>query len=156
MRLFRRHLCHGQQPPHEPPQKPQHRVQITQPFYLGVYPVTQAQYQRVMTENPSGFKGLQIGGMTLRSPIGVQNPTKSIARFLLHRTSGKPKVGHLLWCAFWPRRDKQPWCRCSLFGVFGTMPPKGGIAEEKRPLAFAPRSATSRSSPQSAVRLERS
>ena len=36
----------------------------------------------------------QIGGMTLRSPIRVQNPTKSIAPFLLPRTSGKPKVGH--------------------------------------------------------------
>jgi formylglycine-generating enzyme required for sulfatase activity len=34
---------------------PQHEVSITRPFYLGIYPVTQAQYQRVMKTNPSHF-----------------------------------------------------------------------------------------------------
>ncbi|MCY2987641.1 MAG: formylglycine-generating enzyme family protein [Planctomycetota bacterium] len=38
-------------------EKPQHRVQITKPFYLDVYEVTQAQYQKVMGSNPSNFKG---------------------------------------------------------------------------------------------------
>ncbi|MCY2991291.1 MAG: SUMF1/EgtB/PvdO family nonheme iron enzyme [Planctomycetota bacterium] len=38
-------------------EKPQHRVQITKPFYLGVYEVTQAQYQKVVGSNPSHFKG---------------------------------------------------------------------------------------------------
>jgi formylglycine-generating enzyme required for sulfatase activity len=37
-------------------EKPQHRVRITRPFYLGACPVTQAQYQAVMGENPSHFK----------------------------------------------------------------------------------------------------
>lgn len=37
-------------------EKPQHRVQITRPFYLGVFEVTQAQYQRIMGNNPSRFK----------------------------------------------------------------------------------------------------
>lgn len=36
--------------------KPLHRVQISS-FYLGEYPVTQAQYQAVTGENPSMFKG---------------------------------------------------------------------------------------------------
>ena len=36
-------------------EKPQHKVRITQPFYLGVYEVTQAQYQAVMGNNPSCF-----------------------------------------------------------------------------------------------------
>ena len=34
---------------------PQHRVQITRPFYLGVYPVTQSQWESVMGTNPSWF-----------------------------------------------------------------------------------------------------
>ncbi|NQT16435.1 MAG: SUMF1/EgtB/PvdO family nonheme iron enzyme [Planctomycetes bacterium] len=36
---------------------PQHLVQITKPFCLGVYEVTQKQYWQVMSEIPSGFKG---------------------------------------------------------------------------------------------------
>jgi formylglycine-generating enzyme required for sulfatase activity len=35
---------------------PQHRVKITQPFYMGTYPVTQAQWTVVMGGHPSQFK----------------------------------------------------------------------------------------------------
>jgi formylglycine-generating enzyme required for sulfatase activity len=35
---------------------PRHRVKITQPFYLGVYEVTQGQYRTVTGANPSSFK----------------------------------------------------------------------------------------------------
>jgi formylglycine-generating enzyme required for sulfatase activity len=38
-------------------EKPTHRVTISQPFYLGKYPVTQAQWEAVMGTNPSQFKG---------------------------------------------------------------------------------------------------
>lgn len=38
-------------------EKPPHRVRISQPFYLGVTPVTQAQWEKVMGSNPSHFKG---------------------------------------------------------------------------------------------------
>ncbi len=34
---------------------PQHRVRITRPFYLGVYQVTQEEYEQVMETNPSAF-----------------------------------------------------------------------------------------------------
>jgi formylglycine-generating enzyme required for sulfatase activity len=38
-------------------EKPQHRVRITRPFYLGMTAVTQQQWQAVMDSNPSQFKG---------------------------------------------------------------------------------------------------
>ena len=38
-------------------EKPQHRVRITNPFYLGKYLVTQQQWEAVMGGNPSRFKG---------------------------------------------------------------------------------------------------
>jgi formylglycine-generating enzyme required for sulfatase activity len=38
-------------------EKPQHRVRITKPFYLGKYLVTQEQWEAVMSSNPSHFKG---------------------------------------------------------------------------------------------------
>jgi uncharacterized protein (TIGR02996 family) len=34
---------------------PRHEVEISQAFYLGVFPVTQEQYQKVMGKNPSWF-----------------------------------------------------------------------------------------------------
>jgi formylglycine-generating enzyme required for sulfatase activity len=36
-------------------EKLQHKVRITKPFYLGLYEVTQAEYDKVMGENPSDF-----------------------------------------------------------------------------------------------------
>ena len=47
----------------DPDQKPVHKVNITQAFYLGKYDVTQEQWQAVMGGNPSKFKGL-------RNPVG--------------------------------------------------------------------------------------
>ncbi len=41
---------------------PQHEVQLTNPFYLAVYPVTQDQFQRVMGKNPSRFQAPAGGG----------------------------------------------------------------------------------------------
>jgi len=38
-------------------EQPQHTVEFTRPFYLGAHQVTQGQYQAVMGNNPSQFKG---------------------------------------------------------------------------------------------------
>jgi formylglycine-generating enzyme required for sulfatase activity len=38
-------------------EKPAHHVTISQPFYLGKYPVTQAQWEAVMGNNPSQYRG---------------------------------------------------------------------------------------------------
>ena len=40
-----------------PDEKPQHRVRITRPFYLGATEVTQGQYRAVTGQSPSHFKG---------------------------------------------------------------------------------------------------
>jgi len=39
---------------------PARRVRITKPFYMGKFEVTQEQYERVMGENPSRFKGKDL------------------------------------------------------------------------------------------------
>lgn len=38
-------------------EKPAHQITITRPFYMGKYEVTQAQWQAVMGNNPSHYKG---------------------------------------------------------------------------------------------------
>jgi formylglycine-generating enzyme required for sulfatase activity len=38
-------------------EQPVHTVRLTKPFYLGTYEVTQAQWEAVMGNNPSHFKG---------------------------------------------------------------------------------------------------
>ena len=37
-------------------EKPQHMVRITKPFYIGKYPVTQGEWEKVMGNNPSEFQ----------------------------------------------------------------------------------------------------
>jgi formylglycine-generating enzyme required for sulfatase activity len=54
---------------------PRHRVRISKPFYLGVYEVTQAEYQHVMGVNPSEYssggahKARVVGQDTARHPV---------------------------------------------------------------------------------------
>jgi formylglycine-generating enzyme required for sulfatase activity len=41
-------------------EKPVHTVRITNPFFLGTYPVTQREWKAVMGDNPSYFKGADL------------------------------------------------------------------------------------------------
>ncbi len=56
-------------------EKPQHGVTITNPFFMGIYEVTQNEYERVMEANPSYFsktgrsKGKVAGLDTRRFPV---------------------------------------------------------------------------------------
>src|SRR5947209_3442846 len=45
-----------------PDEGPQHEVTISGAFYLGVYPVTQQEYQAVLGTNPSAFHAGNGGG----------------------------------------------------------------------------------------------
>src|SRR5688572_23783041 len=44
----------------EPDEKPAHRVEITAPFAIGKYEVTQTQWNAVMASNPSQFSGTEL------------------------------------------------------------------------------------------------
>ena len=46
----------GEEHRYAPYEGPQHEVIITRPFYLGIYPVTQREFEAVMGYNPSCFK----------------------------------------------------------------------------------------------------
>ncbi|HKI35222.1 MAG TPA: SUMF1/EgtB/PvdO family nonheme iron enzyme [Gemmataceae bacterium] len=52
----------------EDDERPLHEVEITRPFYLGAFPVTQDEYERVMGDNPSHFKSIK-GQDTRRFPV---------------------------------------------------------------------------------------
>jgi formylglycine-generating enzyme required for sulfatase activity len=42
-------------------ERPQHEVTISTPFYMGIHPVTQSQYARLMGKNPSWFAAMGGG-----------------------------------------------------------------------------------------------
>ncbi len=55
-------------------EKPRHLVTISQPFYLGVYPVTQREYMQVTKKNPSHFSGgerLPVESVSWFDAVGV-------------------------------------------------------------------------------------
>ncbi len=47
----------------------QHEVTISRDYHLGIYQVTQAQYEKVMGETPSFFQGDKIGGDCSSHPV---------------------------------------------------------------------------------------
>lgn len=49
--------------------EPQHLVRITQPFLVATMAVTQADYVRIMGQNPSWFQGNKASGPTERLPV---------------------------------------------------------------------------------------
>jgi formylglycine-generating enzyme required for sulfatase activity len=49
--------------------KTQHEVTIRKDYYLGVYEVTQAQYEKVMGKNPSYFQGAVVGNQNADLPV---------------------------------------------------------------------------------------
>ena len=65
-------------------EQPQHRVRITKPYYLGMYEVTQAEYERVMGTNPSAFSR---GGSSSAKVSG-----QDTSRFPVERVSWEEAV----------------------------------------------------------------
>jgi serine/threonine protein kinase/formylglycine-generating enzyme required for sulfatase activity/WD40 repeat protein len=48
---------------------PRHDVTITKPFHLGMYLVTQGEYERVMGVNPSAFSSRQMNASAFKPPL---------------------------------------------------------------------------------------
>ena len=59
-------------------EKPQHRIRITKPCYLGKYLVTQEQYQRMMGTNPSWFSKSGKGKPMIGEQDTSQFPVESV------------------------------------------------------------------------------
>jgi formylglycine-generating enzyme required for sulfatase activity len=57
---------------------PQHEVEITRPFYLGVQPVTQSQWRAVMGSNPSYFSAAGGGRDRVRGLNTDDFPVESV------------------------------------------------------------------------------
>ena len=57
----------------------QHEVSITKPFYLGVYVVTQAEYEKVMGNNPSYFSTKGAGKDKVKDMDTGQFPVETVS-----------------------------------------------------------------------------
>jgi formylglycine-generating enzyme required for sulfatase activity len=60
-------------------EKPQHRVRITRPFYLGVCEVTQAQYEAVIGDNPSYFSANGGGKEKVAGQSTDRHPVETVS-----------------------------------------------------------------------------
>jgi formylglycine-generating enzyme required for sulfatase activity len=76
-------------------ESPRHRVKITKPFYLGMYPVTQGEYLKVIGKNPSDFTAQQIDGSAFTPPIHHWDPEEDREDWLRKRAEhAKMLAGH--------------------------------------------------------------
>src|SRR5262245_5903547 len=60
------------------PYELQHEVEISKPFYLGVYEVTQAEFQKVMGTNPSSFASSGSNAAKVRGMDTTRFPVDSV------------------------------------------------------------------------------
>ncbi len=77
-------------------EKPQHRVRIAQPFYLGVHEVTQREYQAVTAESPSSHEGdnLPVHNVSWKDAIEFCNALSNMeGRKPYYRFEGGLRVG---------------------------------------------------------------
>ena len=61
------------------PNEEQHEVSITKSFYLGVYVVTQAEYEKVMGNNPSSFSAKGDGKASVKDVDTGQFPVEMVS-----------------------------------------------------------------------------
>src|SRR5262249_33359987 len=60
-------------------ERPQHPVRITRPFYLGVYEVTQGEYEAVMGRNPSAFSAQGASSNDVAGQDTRRHPAENVS-----------------------------------------------------------------------------
>ncbi|HEV3298087.1 MAG TPA: SUMF1/EgtB/PvdO family nonheme iron enzyme [Planctomycetaceae bacterium] len=100
----------------------QHHVRITKPFYLGVYDVTQREFQEVLGRNPSGFRnsGGEMDSGT--GPDTSRRPVETVTWFdaiefcnKLSEKEGRPtyyKIGNI-------KRERELWIKQADVSIAG-------------------------------------
>ena len=79
-------------------EKPEHEVTISQDFYIGKYPVVQAQWEAVMGNNPSRFRGTQrpVERVSWQDIVEVGQDESTQTGFLAALTKGiEDQLGYL-------------------------------------------------------------
>jgi formylglycine-generating enzyme required for sulfatase activity/serine/threonine protein kinase len=66
-------------PDNIPSEAPQHKVILTQPIYLGVHEVTQADYEKVMEKNPSWFAATEEGKDQVADMDTTSHPVETVS-----------------------------------------------------------------------------
>jgi serine/threonine protein kinase/formylglycine-generating enzyme required for sulfatase activity len=86
---------------------PRHHVRITKPYYLAMYPVTQAEYEKLMGINPSAFTEKQVAASVFKPPL----PEVKMANRLDGRTKilGKDRGRHPVETVSWDEANE--FCR---------------------------------------------
>ena len=64
---------------HRSREETQHEVSITKPFYLGVFEVTQSQYEKVMGANPSFFSASGGGKQRVEKKSTANHPVEKVS-----------------------------------------------------------------------------
>jgi formylglycine-generating enzyme required for sulfatase activity len=80
-------------------ESPRHRVRITKPFCFGLYPVTQAEYERVMGVNPSSFTHQRMDASRFNPPLSaeeIRNRQQSDTKYV-----GNDSTWHPVECVAW-------------------------------------------------------
>jgi formylglycine-generating enzyme required for sulfatase activity len=78
-------------------ERPQHRVRISRPFRLAIYPVTQAEYEKVMGLNPSAFTAKQADLPEFKIDDRLKNERENAAKRVAGRDTSRHPVEMVSW-----------------------------------------------------------
>jgi formylglycine-generating enzyme required for sulfatase activity len=118
-----------------PSEGPQHRVRITKPFYLGMYVVTQEEYQRVMGTNPSEFSATgqhkdQVAGQNTKQ-FPVEHVSWDDAVEFCRKLSEMPEEKAVGRTYLLPSEAQWEYaCRAGSTGRYGFSSVRSGIPKE--------------------------